>query len=159
MAEVTSPLSSVSPVATTADERTMATLAHVLQLVGGFIAPLIILLVKRDSRFVSMHALQALLLQALYFVVVMVLMAAIMAVVLAGATLHQPEQRNSLPPIFVIVFPICWLGMMGWWVFMLVVAIVYGIKAGRGEWAEYPALGRLARKILKIGPGGALIAT
>jgi hypothetical protein len=40
------------------------------------------------------------------------------------------------------------------WIVMLVSAIVYGIKAGRGEWAEYPLLGRLSRKILKIGPGG-----
>jgi len=31
---------------------------------------------------------------------------------------------------------------------------VYGIKAGNGEWAEYPVLGRLARRWLKIGPGG-----
>jgi len=37
---------------------------------------------------------------------------------------------------------------------MLVVAIVYGIKAGRGEWASYPVLGPLARRILKIGPRG-----
>lgn len=158
MAEGTSTYSSPSGVATTSDERSMATLAHVLQLVGGFIAPLIILLVKRDSRFVSFHALQALLLQAVYFLLVMVLMAGTMAAVLAGATLHQTaEQHNSLPPVFVIIFPIFWLGMMGWWVFVLVVAIVYGIKAGRGEWAEYPMLGRLARSMLKIGPGGAAI--
>jgi uncharacterized membrane protein len=43
--------------------------------------------------------------------------------------------------------------MLGW-VVVLILAIVYGIKAGRGEWAEYPVLGRLARKILKIGPDG-----
>jgi hypothetical protein len=53
-----------------------------------------------------------------------------------------------------ILFPVVWLGMMGWWVFILVVAIVYGIKAGRGEWAAYPVLGRLACRILKIGPSG-----
>ena len=45
-------------------------------------------------------------------------------------------------------------GFMGMWVVMLVIAIVYGIKAGRGEWAEYPLLGRLSRKTLKIGPNG-----
>lgn len=136
----------------------MATLAHVLQLVGGFIAPLVILLVKRESRFVSFHALQSLLLQAVYFVLVMVLMAGIMTAVL-GVALHQPAERhNSLPPVFIIIFPIFWLGMMGWWVLILVVAILYGIKAGRGEWAEYPVLGPLARKILKIGPGGAVVA-
>jgi len=47
---------------------------------------------------------------------------------------------------------------MGMWVVMLVVAIVYGIKAGNGEWAEYPVLGALARHFLKIGPGGSLIS-
>ncbi|HET7748818.1 MAG TPA: hypothetical protein VFK81_05520 [Terriglobales bacterium] len=43
---------------------------------------------------------------------------------------------------------------MAAWTLMLVIAIVYAIKAGRGEWAEYPVLGRVSRKILKIGPGG-----
>jgi hypothetical protein len=37
---------------TTDNERTMAVLAHVLQLVGGWIAPLIIFFIKRESRFV-----------------------------------------------------------------------------------------------------------
>ncbi|MGO8795580.1 MAG: DUF4870 domain-containing protein [Candidatus Sulfotelmatobacter sp.] len=141
--------------AVTPDERTMATLAHVLQLVGGFIAPLVILLVKRDSRFVSFHALQALLLQALYIAVVMLMMGAIFSAVLVGVALHQPAaQHNSLPLGFIILFPFIWLGMMGWWVLMLVVAIVYGIKAGRGEWASYPVIGALARRIVKIGPRG-----
>jgi uncharacterized protein len=143
----------------TSDERTMGTLAHVLQLVGGWIAPLVIFLVKRNSRFVSFHALQALLLQALYFLLMMVVMGAFFAAVLAGVAFHQPAPlHNSLPPGFIILFPLIWLGMMGWWVFMLVVAIVYGIKAGRGEWAEYPLLGRLARRILRIGPGGELLS-
>lgn len=137
----------------------MATLAHVLQLIGGWIAPLIIFFVKRDSRFVSFHALQALLLQGAYFVLMMVLMAGIFAAVLAGVAFHQSaDQHGSVPLAFVIIFPIFWLGMMGWWFFVLVVAIVYGIKAGRGEWADYPLIGRLARSILKIGPQGASLA-
>jgi uncharacterized protein len=149
----------VEPSVVTSDERTMGTLAHVLQLVGGWIAPLVIFLVKRNSRFVSFHALQALLLQALYFLLMMVVMGAFFAAIVFGVVLHQPvAQHNSLPPGFIILFPVIWLGMMGWWVFMLVVAIVYGIKAGRGEWAEYPLLGRLARRILRIGPGGELLS-
>jgi uncharacterized membrane protein len=133
----------------------MGTLAHVLQLVGGWIAPLVILLVKRNSRFVSFHALQALLSQALYFLLMMVVMGAFFVFVVFGIASHQPEaQHNSLPPGFMILFPVIWLGIMGQRVFMLVVAVVYGIKAGRGEWAEYPVLGRLARRILRIGPGG-----
>jgi len=51
--------------------------------------------------------------------------------------------------------PMLWLDGMSIWGAMVVVAIVYGVKAGRGEWAEYPFLGRLARRILKLGPGGA----
>ena len=145
----------VNELVPTADERTMGTLAHVLQLVGGWIAPLVIFLVKRNSRFVSFHALQALLLQGLYFILMMVMMGAFFAFIFAGVAFHQPAApNNSLPPGFIILFPVIWLGMMGWWVFMLIVAIVYGIKAGRGEWAEYPLLGRLARRILNIGPGG-----
>ena len=144
-----------SPAIVTSDERTMGTLAHVLQLVGGWIAPLVIFLVKRNSRFVSFHALQVLLLQALYFLFMMVVMGAFFVFVVAGIAFHQPAaQNNSLPPGFVIFFPLIWLGIMGWWVFILIVAIVYGIKAGRGEWAEYPLLGPLARRILRLGPGG-----
>ncbi len=142
----------------TQDERTMATLAHVLQLVGGWIAPLVIFFVKRNSRFVSFHALQALLLQGLYFLLMMILMTAVFATMIAGIAFHQThEQHNSAPPAFIYVFPFIWLGFMGWWVFILVVAIVYGIKAGRGEWAEYPILGKFARQILHIGPGGSVI--
>lgn len=101
------------------------------------------------------NALQALLSKALYFVLVMVMMGAFFAVLVAGIAFHQPAApHDSLPPGFIILFPVIWLGMMGWWVFMLIVAIVYGIKAGRGEWAEYPVLGPLARRILRIGPGG-----
>jgi uncharacterized membrane protein len=31
-----------------------------------------------------------------------------------------------------------------------VIAIVYAIKAGRGEWANYPVIGKIARRILKM---------
>jgi uncharacterized membrane protein len=137
----------------------MGTLAHVLQLVGGWIAPLVIFLVKRNSRFVSFHALQVLLLQGLYFFFMMIIMGVFFAVAIAGIAFHQPTtEHGSLPPAFVFLFPVIWLGMMGWWIFLVVVAIAYGIKAGKGEWAEYPVLGRLARRILSIGPGGEILS-
>ena len=152
------PTNVITQAGTTQDERTMGTLAHVLQLVGGWIAPLIIFLVKRDSRFVSFHALQVLLLQGFYFLFMMIVMGGFFAVAIAGFAFHQSTtQHGSLPPAFIVLFPTLWLGMMGWWVFMVVVAIVYGIKAGKGEWAEYPVLGRLARRILDIGPGGEVL--
>jgi uncharacterized membrane protein len=142
------------PVATTQDERTMAVLAHVLQVVGWWIAPLTIFVLKRDSRFTSFHALQALFLQILY----VVLMGIFMVLWFAGFFVmiaHAPQAQGAPPPIgFFILMPLIWLGWMVAWAVMIVLAIVFGVKAGRGEWAEYPMLGSLARQVLKIGPGG-----
>jgi uncharacterized membrane protein len=131
----------------------MAVLAHVLQLVGWWIAPLIIFVVKRESRFTSFHALQALLLQIAY----MILMGGFMVLWFGSIVLtvvQHSGNKGAAPPALFILMPLIWLGFMGLWGIMLVIAIVYGVKAGRGEWAEYPLLGSLARKILKIGPGG-----
>ena len=136
------------------DERTMAVLAQVLQVVGWWIAPLIIFLLKRDSRFASFHALQALFLQLLY----LLFMIAFMVLWLAGIFLTFPQSQaghsNPPPPAFFVLMPLIALCWMGAWGLMLVVAVVYAIKAGRGEWSAYPVLGRLARKILKIRPDG-----
>ena len=63
--------------------------------------------------------------------------------------------KNAPPTAFLAFFPLIWLFFAGCGILNLVIAIVYAIKAGQGEWAEYPLLGRLARKMLKIGPVGA----
>src|SRR5262245_4981694 len=55
----------------TSDEKTMALLAHVLGIFSGFLAPLIFFLVKRDSKFISFHALQSLAWHIVYFVLMM----------------------------------------------------------------------------------------
>ena len=137
----------------TLDERTMAILAHMLQTVGLWIAPLIIFVVKRESKSVSFHALQALLLQVLYLVLMGIGMvfwfgAVVLTMISAHATGISPS-----PPAFFIFMPMLWLDWMSIWAAMVVIAIVYGVKAGRGEWAEYPFLRRLARRILELGPG------
>ena len=63
-----------------------------------------------------------------------------------------PEPGTKPPPgpptAFFLFFPLFWLGAMGLWVTTLVLAIVYGIKAMRGEWAGYPIIGRWARRIV-----------
>jgi uncharacterized protein len=139
----------------TQDEKTMAVFAHVLQLFGGWIAPLVIFLVKRQSRFVSFHALQVLLFRGLYLIVSMVVGAVLVAGFVAFAMQSQTTPHAGLPPMFPVLFLAFWLYFIVWWVVVLALAVIYGIQAGRGEWAEYPMLGKLARKILKIGPGGA----
>jgi uncharacterized protein len=146
------PVVSVEP---TSDERTMAVLSHALQMVGGWIAPLVIFFVKRESRFVSFHALQALLLQIAHVVFIMIFMALWFGLVFSQMFLGE---NHSAPPVAImIVFPLIWLTWMAVWVGTLIIAILYSIKAGRGEWAEYPVFGKIARRILKIGPGGMVL--
>lgn len=139
------------------DERTMAILAHLLQIVGWWIAPLVIFFIKRESRFVSFHALQALFLQIVYMFLMGIFVVVWFAVIFL--TVGQAAANKDAPPPvgFFMLMPIVWLGWLGMWAGMLAIAIVYGIKAGRGEWAEYPVLGKLARSVLNIGPGGAAI--
>ena len=136
----------------TADERMMATLAHVLQIVGWWIAPLTVFLIKRDSKFVSFHALQALFLQ-IFYMVLMMLFVALWFTGFFVMIAHAPAAKEA-PVGFFMLMPLIWLGWAGAWVTMLVIAILFGIKAGRGEWAEYPILGLLARRALNIGPRG-----
>lgn len=44
----------------TSDDKTMAILSHILCIVAGFLAPLIIYLVKKDSPYVMSHAKESL---------------------------------------------------------------------------------------------------
>jgi uncharacterized Tic20 family protein len=112
----------------TKDAKTMAMLAWLLGLFGSFVGPLIIYLLKKDeSKFVAFHALQSL----FFELAVMVL-----AVVLAVVT--------------------CFLGGLGGLLvgpLMLVVSVVWCIKANNGEWAELPVIADWARKFV-IGENG-----
>ena len=139
------------------DERTMAVLAHALQMAGWFVAPLIIFATKRQSRFVAFHALQALIFQLLYLTATFVIVGSFMATMILTVA-NQPSAPHAPPagpPLAVfILFPFIWIVMMGFWVVALVFAILYSIKAGKGEWAAYPVIGCWARKVLKIAPDG-----
>lgn len=131
--------------APTQDERTMAFLAHLLQVFTGFVAPLVIYCVKQDSRFVKFHALQSLVWQlcymALFFIGFALAFAFMMTSVFHAA---QGGSHTQDPPVaFFIFFPFLWLfGMLGW-VANVIFGIVYGIKANRGEWAPLPLIGNL----------------
>ena len=134
----------------TQDERTLATLAHALQMVGWWIAPLVIFFVKRESKFVAFHALQALFLQIILLVVWFGGMGVWFAVLFGTVFKEGTPPSNAPPPGIFLFMPFLWLLFMGAWVLVLVLAIVYAIKAGRGEWAGYPILGAWARRALKI---------
>ncbi|HEV7424208.1 MAG TPA: DUF4870 domain-containing protein, partial [Candidatus Paceibacterota bacterium] len=58
----------------TSDERILAMLAHILTIVGSFIPPLVIYLLKKDeSPFVASHARESLNFQITLFIVVVIL--------------------------------------------------------------------------------------
>src|SRR5258708_1010376 len=139
---------SINTLEPTQDEKTMAIFAHVFQLFGGWIAPLIIFLVKRQSRFVSFHALQAMLLQIVHLVIRVVFMFFLSAVILVSffSPMSHSTPGRIEPPIGLFVVPLFWVLMMADGIVILLAAIIYGIKASRGEWAEYPVIGRWARR-------------
>ncbi len=135
----------------TPDERTLAMLAHILQTFSWFIGPLVIYLVKRNSRFVAFHALQALIWQAAFLALSILSMAALFVVMFSTVLTHpSPTPSGGPPPGLFIVFPFIWLLMMGGWVGGLILGIVYGIKANQGEWAGYPIIGRWARRLAGV---------
>lgn len=136
--------------AATQDDRTMGSLAHFLQIVCSWIAPLVILLLKRDSLFVKFHALQALLLQICFLAVSIVGVMAFMITMFMTMPSSGHAADNAPPLAIMAGFGALWLLMMGGWLLVLIVAVVYGIKAGRGEWAGYPVIGGIARQLLKI---------
>jgi len=98
----------------TQDEKTMALLSHILALVGWFIAPLIIYLLKKDeSPFVAEHAKESLNFQitiGLFYIISFILL-----IILIGAFL------------MVIV------GLVN-----LILIIVATIKASEGKNYKYP---------------------
>ena len=70
-------------VAPTSDEKTLALLSHVLPFVAGFVAPLIIYLIKKDeSAFVSYNAKESLNFQITVFILIAVLFITIIGILL-----------------------------------------------------------------------------
>jgi hypothetical protein len=55
--------------------------------------------------------------------------------------------------------PLAWLGLMGLWVGTLVIAIIYAIKAGRGDWGRLPSDRQISAKYLEDGSSGGTLST
>jgi len=98
----------------TQDEKTMAILSHILTLVAGFIAPLIIWLVKKDeSPFVSEHAKESLNFQITMFICYVI--SFILMIVIIG------------------IFMLAVLGIIH-----LILVIIATLKASEGKYYKYP---------------------
>jgi uncharacterized Tic20 family protein len=107
--------------APTQDEKTMALLAHVLTLVTGFIAPLVIYLVKKDeSAYVRAHAVESLNFQIS------------LAIYMVGAFI--------LMLLLIGFFLLIAIGIVA-----LVLVIMATIKASEGKMYHYPFTIRLVK--------------
>ena len=135
----------------TQDERTMGMLVHVLSIFTGFWAALIILIIKRDSKFVAFHSLQCVFWHLLYMILMFgCFIFFFMAVFIGMVSQLAVRSHGSAPPAFLFMFPMVWVIFIGFWVLNLVLGIVFAIKANAGEWANYPLVGNLARRVLGI---------
>lgn len=118
---------------TSGDDCLMATLAYVFSLCFPVAAPLIIFLVKRRSRFVAFHALQALFIE---------LGLVILGVVVVALT----WLFGLLGPLVLLLGPlhlIAWgLGIAAW-----VYKIIGAIQANSGIWFRIPYVWPYAERI------------
>lgn len=115
------------PVVITDDDRMMAMLCHLLAIFTGFVGPLILWIVKKDSSpFVAHHGKEALNFQITLLLAMTCLGAAtfILMFVLIGII---------LVPVLIIV-PIL----------ALVAEIIAAVAAQKGEWFRYPCCIRFA---------------
>ncbi|MGH8458400.1 MAG: DUF4870 domain-containing protein [Nevskiales bacterium] len=134
--------------ALTSDETTFAALAHFLQLVTWIIGPLIIFGLKRRSPFVAFHALQAFFLQVAYTSLAIL---SIVVLMWGMFTLLEPGKGPAAStPALDALFVLTSVLMVGGWALMFYFAISAGIKAGRGQWKEYPIVGSWARKLVGV---------
>ncbi|MGB6485118.1 MAG: DUF4870 domain-containing protein [Candidatus Acidiferrales bacterium] len=134
----------------TQDEKAYAGLAHALMMGTWWIGPLVIYLTKKESRFVAFHALQALLWQIIYTVVVFggMIVFFVIVMVTTFSMARQPNVPPQPPVTIFLLFPFVWLFIMAAAAITFTLAIMYCLKAMRGEWAGYPVIGRWARKVV-----------
>src|SRR5579863_3623378 len=124
-------------------------LAHFLQIVTGFMGPLVIYIIKRESRFVAFHSIQAVLWQAMYFVVSLAGLAVWIVLFAGTVAMHLGSGGSKAPPLVLFLFfPLIWFFFAGGWVVTLTLGVVYGIKANQGQWATYPIIGRWALRLI-----------
>lgn len=108
------------------EDKSLGMLSHLLAIFTGFLGPLILWLVKKDSSaFVAHHAREALNFQITLLLVMMALGGLTLALmlILVGVLL--------IPLLFIVP------------IFALVVEILAAVAAQKGEWYRYPCCLRL----------------
>jgi len=132
------------------DEKAYAALAHALMMSTWWIGPLVIYIMKRKSRFVGFHSIQALLWQGIYsgiYVLWIFVFFGLMFAYVVPAQRTNNSQFPVFPAAMFAAFGLFWLVMMAGLAISMILGILFTLKAMRGEWAGYPVIGRWARRI------------
>lgn len=147
MANTTLPFPTIEP---TQDEKAYAGLAHALMMGTWWIGPLVIYLMKKESRFVAFHSLQALIWQIIFTIAYFVAIGIWIVTIFSTVALHSQNSpaNQAFPTAIFVVMPLFVLLILGVVAVTLILAIVYCLKAMRGEWVGYPVIGRWARRIV-----------
>ena len=128
--------------APTEEERTSAMLPHILQIFGGFVPPLVVLIVKRNSRYVRFHALQALIWQLIATAAIIIGFVSFFIIMFASIASVAPNSKEIPKGFF--FFPMVWLLFVGQYGISILLAIIFGWQCSNGKWARYPIIGRWA---------------
>jgi len=136
----------VAPYTPSQDEKMTAMVAYVLQIFTWFVGPLVIYFVKRDSRFVKFHALQALIFQgcmlSLSFLMGVVW---VVFIVWTAVTESAASQASGAAPLaFLISVGLIGFAWIGGWVLNLFLSAYYAVQAANGKWSQYPLIGKWA---------------
>lgn len=108
------------------EERTLAVMTHLSGLAGyiiplcGVFVPIIIWIVKSESKVISAIAKQAILLNVAYFLIVLITLPLIITVILI--------------PVLIILYIVLWITA-------IIFPIVGAVKAGDGIYYRYPLVG------------------
>jgi uncharacterized Tic20 family protein len=122
-----------APPPTRANNNTLAIIAHLGPIAGGFIVPLVVFITAKDDPTVRAHAAEALNFQITFTAVMVVSMFSFFAAMAV-------DIRAGF-----VLFAFVWLAMMTLGIFSWVVAIIAMVKASRGELFHYPLTVRLVK--------------
>lgn len=138
----------VAPYAPSQDEKITAMLVYILQIFTWFVGPLVIYFVKRDSRFVAFHALQALIFQGC-MLSLSVLMGIVWVAFIVGLAVTEGSSGptpNAPPIAFIISVALIGFAWIAGWVLNLFLSAYYAVQAANGNWSQYPIIGKWARR-------------
>ena len=130
--------------APTPEERSSAMLPHILQVFGGFVPPLVILIVKRNSLYVRFHSLQTLIFQLIATALVIVGFISFFIGMFASIASIPPNSKQ-MPKAFFFL-PLIWLLFLFQYGLSILLAVVFGWQCSEGKWSRYPLIGRLAAR-------------